>query len=176
MATINSVLGPLDTADLGFTLAHEHVLETSAGLQQVYPDFIDREGGIRKGIASLKEAYDEGLRTIVDLTTFDLGRDIRLLEQVSRESGVQIICCTGIWLDIPRAFWYATPDMMAPLFIREIEEGIEGTGLKAGIIKVANDAGGVTREGELILRAAARAQRATGVPISTHIWALDRVR
>ena len=175
MATINSVLGPLDTADLGFTLAHEHVLETSAGLQQVYPDFIDREGGIRKGIASLKEAYDEGLRTIVDLTTFDLGRDIRLLEQVSRESGVQIICCTGIWLDIPRAFWYATPDMMAPLFIREIEEGIEGTGIKAGIIKVANDAGEVTREGEIILRAAARAQRATGVPISTHTWALDRV-
>ncbi len=175
MATINSVLGPLDTADLGFTLAHEHVLETSAGLQQVYPDFIDRQGGIRKGIASLKEAYDEGLRTIVDVTTLDLGRDIRLLEQVSRESGVQIICCTGIWLDIPRAFWYATPDMIAPLFIREIEEGIEGTGIKAGIIKVANDAGGVTREGEIILRAAARAQKATGVPLSTHTWALDRV-
>jgi phosphotriesterase-related protein len=65
--------------------------------------------------------------------------------------------------------------MVAPLYIREIEEGIEGTGIKAGIIKVANDMGGVTPEGEIILRAAARAQKATGVPISTHTWAPEKV-
>ena len=46
MATVNSVLGPLDTSDLGFTLSHEHILETSAGIQQVYPEFVDREGAI----------------------------------------------------------------------------------------------------------------------------------
>ena len=44
MATINSVLGPMDTAELGFTLSHEHVLVASAGIQQIYPEFIDREG------------------------------------------------------------------------------------------------------------------------------------
>ncbi len=174
MTIINSVLGPLGTADLGFTLSHEHVLETSAGLQHVYPDFIDRDRGIRKGVEALKEAYETGLRTIVDVTTFDLGRDVKLLEQVSRESKVQIICSTGIWLDIPRAFWYATADMIAPLFIKEIEIGIEGTGIKAGIIKVATDVGGITGPGEIILRAACRAHRATGVPISTHAWALER--
>ena len=65
--------------------------------------------------------------------------------------------------------------MIAPLYIREIEEGIENTGIKAGIIKVANDMGGVTEEGEIILRAAARAQKATDVPISTHTWAPERV-
>ena len=64
---------------------------------------------------------------------------------------------------------------IAPLYIREIEEGIEGTDIKAAIIKVANDVGGVTPEGEIILRAAARAQKATGVPISTHTWAPERV-
>ena len=175
MATINSVLGPLDTADIGYTLSHEHVLVTSAGIQYVYPEFIDREGTITRGVADLKTAYDEGLRTIIDVTTIDLGRDIRLLEQVSRESGVNIICATGTWRDIPRVFWTATPDMIAPLYIREIEEGIEGTGIRAGIIKVANDVGGVTPEGEIILRAAARAQKATGVPISTHTWAPERV-
>ena len=53
--------------------------------------------------------------------------------------------------------------------------GIEGTGIKAGIIKVANDAEGVTREGEIILRAAARAARQTGVRISTHSYAPGRV-
>ena len=175
MATINSVLGPMDTADLGFTLSHEHVIVTSAGIQYVYPEFIDRAGTVERGIADLNTAYSEGLRTIIDVTTLDLGRDIRLLEQVSRESGVNIICATGTWRDIPRVFWTSTPDMIAPLYIREIEEGIENTGIKAGIIKVANDMGGVTDEGEIILRAAARAQKSTSVPISTHTWAPERV-
>ncbi len=109
------------------------------------------------------------------MTTLDLGRDIRAIEEMSRQSGIQIIACTGIWRDIPRAFWTATPDMIANLFVREIEEGIEETGIKAGIIKVANDKGGVTPEGEIILRAAARAHKRTGVPITTHTWAPERV-
>ena len=175
MAKINSVLGPLDTADLGFTLSHEHIIVTSAGIPQVFPEWIDREGTIARAVAGLKEGYGEGLRSMIDLTTIDLGRDVRMIEQVSRESGINIICATGTWRDIPRAFWDATPDMIAPLYIREIEEGIEGTGIKAGIIKVANDVGGVTPEGEIVLRAAARAQKATGVPISTHTWAPERV-
>lgn len=175
MATINSVLGPMDTADMGFTLSHEHVLVSSAGIQQIYPEFIDRDGTIARGIADLKAAHAEGLRTIVDVTTIDLGRDIRLLEAVSRGSGVNIICATGTWRDIPRVFWTATPDDIAPLYIREIQQGIEDTDIKAGVIKVANDMGGVTAEGEIILRAAARAHKATGVPISTHTWAPERV-
>ena len=175
MATINSVLGPMDTADMGFTLSHEHVLVSSAGIQQIYPEFIDRDGTIARGIADLKAAHAEGLRTIIDVTTIDLGRDIRMLEEVSRGSGVNIICATGTWRDIPRVFWTATPDDIAPLYIREIQQGIEDTGIKAGVIKVANDMGGVTPEGEIILRAAARAHKATGVPISTHTWAPERV-
>ena len=175
MAKINSVLGPLDTEQMGFTLSHEHVLETSAGIPHVYPEFVDREETIREAIAVFKTAHTEGLRTIVDVTTMDLGRDVKLLERVSQESGVNIICATGIWLDIPRAFWEVSPDIVASLFTREIQKGIEGTGIKAGIIKVANDAGGVTPAGETVLRAAARASKATGVPISTHSWALERV-
>jgi len=175
MAIVNSVLGPLDTAKMGFTLSHEHVIVNSAGIQQAYPEFLDRAGSIRKGIAALRQARSEGVRTIVDVTTMDLGLDVRLLEEVSRESGVQIICATGTWRDIPRVFWTATPDMIALLYVREIEKGIEGTGIKAGIIKVANDMGGVTPEGEIVLRGAARAQKATGVPISTHTWAPERV-
>lgn len=175
MATINSVLGEIDAADLGFTLSHEHVLVSSAGIQQIYPEFIDRAATIKRGIADLSAARAEGLRSIIDVTTIDLGRDIRLLEEVSRGSGVHIVCATGTWRDIPRVFWTATPDDIAPLYIREIQQGIEDTNIKAGIIKVANDMGGVTAEGEIILRAAARAQKATGVPISTHTWAPERV-
>ena len=175
MSFVNTVLGPLSTGSLGFTLSHEHVLVTSAGIQHVYPEFIDREGTVRRAIEDLKEAREAGIATIVDVTTLDLGRDVRLLETVSEASGVNIICATGTWLDIPRSFWNASPDEVARLYIREIEDGIEGTGVKAGIIKVANDRGGVSEAGEVILRAAARAHRATGVPISTHAWAPERV-
>ncbi len=171
MATINSVLGPLETEKLGFTLSHEHVLISSAGIQYAYPEFVNREATIGQAISDLKEAYHEGVRTIIDLSTMDLGRDIRALEQVSRGSGVQVICATGTWLDIPRVFWSADPDAIASLYEKEITYGIETTGIKAGIIKVANDRGGVTSSGEVILRAAAWAQKSTGVPISTHTYA-----
>lgn len=94
---------------------------------------------------------------------------------MSRRSGVNIVAATGIWRDIPRSLWLRSPDEVAALFVREIEVGIEGTGIKAGIIKVANDAEGVTKEGEIILRAAARAAKQTGVRISTHTFAPGRV-
>ena len=176
MATVNSVLGPIDTGELGFTLTHEHVVTSSAGIKQTYPELYgDYERFVEQAATTLTEAREGGVRTIIDLTTLDLGRDIRMLADLSRRTGVQIIAATGIWRDIPRALWSRSPDEIAPLFVREIEEGIEGTGIKAGIIKVANDAEGVTREGEIILRAAARAAKQTGVRISTHSYAPHRV-
>ena len=162
MAKIETALGPIDSSVLGRTLSHEHVIVTSAGIGQVYPEFIDRDATVEAGVAQLTEAHSEGIRTIVDVTTIDLGRDIGVLEEVSKRSGVHIVCATGSWLDIPRAFLTATPDALAELYVREIREGIEGTGIKAGIIKVANDVEGVTEGGELVLRAAARTHQATG--------------
>ena len=96
MATVNTVLGPIDTVNLGFTLSHEHVGTNAAGLRHTYPEIIDRSGMKEQAILALKEAYDEGLRTIVDVTTFDLGRDILLMQEVSQNSGVQIIAATVI--------------------------------------------------------------------------------
>jgi phosphotriesterase-related protein len=175
MPTVNTVLGPLDTSRLGFTLSHEHVGTNAAGLRHTYPEFIDRAGIIQQSTAAMKEAYAEGVRTIVDVTTIDLGRDIEMIREVSRASGVQIIAATGNHLAVPRPFAEVSPDAIAPLYIREIEEGIEGTGIKAGIIKVASDRGGVTAPQEVVLRAAARTHNHTGIPISTHTWSPDRV-
>ena len=174
MATINTATGPIDSSELGFTLSHEHVILTSAGIPQVFPDFVDRDGTIERAVRDLKAAHDAGVRTIIDVTTMDLGRDVELLATVSRESGVNIICATGIWIDIPRLFWTANVDSVAKLFVREIRDGMEATGIKPGVIKVATNVGGVTPEGEKILRAAARASLETGIPISTHTFAPER--
>jgi len=176
MPTVNSVLGPLNTEDLGFTLTHEHLFTASAGIQQTYPElFGDFQKLTEQTVLTLNEAREGGVRTIVDLSTLDLGRNVRFLAEMSTRTGVQIICATGIWRDIPRALWLRSADEIAALFVREIKVGIEGTGIKAGIIKVANDAEGVTKEGEVILRAACRAATQTGVRISTHSFAPGRV-
>ncbi len=175
MAAVNTVLGPVDTADFGFVLSHEHVATNAAGLRHTYPGFIDRSGIVEQSVAALKEARDEGLRTIIDVSTFDLGRDVALMAEVSRASGVQIVAATGNHLAVPRPFGDVSPDVIAPFYAKEIEEGIEGTGIKAGIIKVASDRGGITPPQEVVLRAAARAHKMTGTPISTHTWSPDRV-
>jgi phosphotriesterase-related protein len=160
---------------MGFTLSHEHVGTNAAGLRHTYPEIIDRAGIIEQSVAALQEARDEGLRTIIDVSTFDLGRDIGMIQEVSRASGVQMIAATGNHLAVPRPFSELSPDVIAPLYVREIEDGIEDTGIKAGVIKVASDRGGVTEPQEIVLRAAARAHNQTGIPISTHTWSPDRV-
>jgi len=175
MAQVQTATGPVDAGQLGFTLAHEHLLVGSAGVFQGYPFLFDMKATRAQLIKELREARTGGVETIIDLTTLDLGRDVELAAEASRESGVHVVVCTGLWLDVPRAFWGRDPDFLARMFIHEIEEGIGGTGIKAAVIKVANDIGGVTEQGELVLRGASRACNATGVPISTHQWATEEV-
>ena len=95
MPTVNTVLGPVETAELGFTLSHEHVGTNAAGLRHTYPEFLDREGLLEQAVAAMREAYQAGVRTMVEMSTFDLGRDIGLIQEVSRRSGVQLIAVTG---------------------------------------------------------------------------------
>ena len=173
--SVETVLGSISTSELGFTLSHEHVVVSSAGIPHIYPEFIARDNTIKESISILKKAKSNGIDTIIDVTTIDLGRDIHLLKHVSKESGINIVCATGTWRDIPRAFWAASIDSIKSLYVKEIKQGIENTQMKAGIIKVANDSEGITQEGEIILRAAARAHMETGAPISTHTWAPKKI-
>jgi phosphotriesterase-related protein len=180
MPTVNTILGPVDVNSLGFTLTHEHVRESSAGVPQTYPELFDHEDDVARGVARLNEAAAEGVGTIVNVTTLDLGRDMRLLQEVAERVELNIVPATGLWRDIPRHIGLgSTVDQLAKAFIREIEVGIEGTGIKAGVIKVATDVEQITEEGltrpnDLVLRAAARACNETGVPICTHTAALAK--
>ena len=175
MSTINTVLGPMETEELGFTLSHEHLATNAAGILKTFPELVDRPGIIEQAKDTLKEAYEEGLRTIIDVSTIDLGRDVEMMKEVSQSTGVNIVAATGNHLAVPRPFIDLKPEVIADLYVREIEVGIEGTGVKAGIIKVASDEGGVTPAQEIVLRAAGQASIRTGVPISTHTWSPDRV-
>lgn len=171
MPTVETVLGRIDAESLGFTLSHEHVLVAMGEDNHHYPWMFDWERTKANIIRELREAKLGGLDTIIDLTTPDLGRDVEFVRDVASVTGVNIVVATGIWRDVPRSFWERSLDRIADIFVREIELGIGETGIKAGVIKVANDAEGVTPEGERVLRGAARALKRTGCPISTHHWA-----
>ncbi len=182
MAKLNSALGPLDIADMGFTLTHEHISGSSAGFQLTYPEIVNTETVMELAVQDLTRAHQHGVTTIIDCSTYDIGRDVRLIEAVSRRSGIQVVCATGSHLYVPQTFYESMFPWMKPmpvddvaaLWIREVEEGIEGTGIKAGIIKIAtNDP--IRPAEEHMLRAGARTHLRTGVPITTHTPILSRV-
>src|SRR4029453_1200272 len=148
--------------------SHQHTAGGSTGIWEGWPELLGgRTRFITAAVDQLKRAKDEGVDTIIDCTTIDLGRDIRLTQEISRRSGMQVIASTGHWLDPSNSMRARTVEELSEFFIREIITGIEGTDIKAGIIKVANGAM-IDPFGEKVLRAAARASKATGLPITTH--------
>ncbi len=175
MAIVQTATGPVDEDRLGFTLSHEHIIVGSAGVRETYPFLFDIPRTRERVIGELSEAKAGGVDTIIDATPMDLSRDVDFVADVSRASGVQVVVATGLWRDIPRFFWERDPDFTADVFIHEIKEGMGPKRIKAGVIKVANDQEGVTPQAELVLRAAARACKVTGVPITTHQWAPAQV-
>ncbi len=174
MANVNTVLGPIDSADLGFTLPHEHLIDSSAGIRISYGELELRDRALDMALEDFGRAKAGGVDTVVEVSPMDLGRDVALMREVSQETGVNFVCCTGCWLDIPRSFWWRDKEFIADLWVREIEEGIDGTGIKAGIIKVATS-DPITEHEELMLRASARTHLRTGVPITTHTPPMSRV-
>ena len=165
--SVQTVVGPIDASKLGFTLTHEHVVPADYEASGSRKTFSSRVISVADAIDKLKAARDAGINTVVDLSPSEAGRDVRFVEEVSRRSGMQIVVCTGQRL-FPPELSERTTDELTEFFTREINHGIDNTGIKAGVIKAASNSEGVTANEERVLRAAARACRATGVPIETH--------
>ncbi|MEU6230413.1 phosphotriesterase-related protein [Streptomyces sp. NPDC047042] len=168
MTSIQSVAGPIETGELGFVLMHEHILMRDHNVVVNYPHLFDRRKELDEAVQKLRDLKEQGVNTIVDLTTVDTGRDIRFIEDATRESGMQVIAATGMWWQPPAFFATRSVDVLLDCFLTDIREGIAGTSVKAGIIKVATHTEGVTPPIEMALRAGSRAHRQTGIPISTH--------
>lgn len=185
MAQVQTVRGPIDSSQLGATLMHEHVFVLDTEILQNYPeDWGVEEQRIADAVKRLNELKARGVDTIVDLTVIGLGRYIPRIQQIAQQTKINIIVATGIYTynDAPHYFHFrgpgtvlGGPELMVEMFVRDINEGIADTGVKAGILKCATDEPGVTRDVERILRATAQAHRKTGVPISTHTHARRRV-
>jgi phosphotriesterase-related protein len=185
---VQTVRGPVDTAALGQVLMHEHVFVLSADVQQNYPEeWGSEEARVAGAVQKLTELAATGVRTIVDPTVIGLGRYIPRIQRIAEQVDLNIVVATGCYTydDVPFFFHYRgpalnaavgaeVPDPMVDLFVGDIEDGITGTGVRAGVLKCAIDAQGMTAGVERVMRAVAKAHRRTGVPITVHTHPTSR--
>ncbi len=175
--TVNTVLGPISPAEMGLTLPHEHLCFGYPGWEgdaTVAP--LDPEALIDNGAAIFEGLKGLGLGTYVDATTNDCGRQPEILREVSRKTGVHIVCSTGYYYEEEGApvYWKFRATLgdisgeLHELFLKEVNEGIRDTGIRAGVIKVGSSKGEITEYEKLLFTTAAKVQAETGVPIITH--------
>jgi phosphotriesterase-related protein len=180
-ATIASVLGPIPFAQLGVTLPHEHPAAAwdwrLAQGPSAPPDNLTDAQRQEQRVALLgfwgmlgAELKRNGARTIVDARTEHSGRDVGLLQEIARRSELNILCSTGYYIEStrPREFLSRGVEAAQAYMVRELTEGISSTGARAAVIKVAVGGRAGNASDDLLLRAAARAQKETGAPITTH--------
>jgi len=167
---VNTVLGQIDVNEMGLTLMHEHIVNIEWNFAHAFPGFYDRESVVKMFCEEMESLKPYGLTTFVDPTPITLGRDVELLRQCSERAGINIIACTGIyWQEAPFFHMGVDAEVLADLMIGEIEHGMEGTDVKPGFIKCASQLyPGETESNKSMLRAAAMASKATGLPIYTH--------
>ncbi|MCV7315574.1 phosphotriesterase [Mycolicibacillus parakoreensis] len=180
MTAVDTVRGPVDSADLGPTLMHEHVFILGTEIRANYPDFPspwDEEARIADAVAKLTACRARGVETIVDPTVIGLGRYLPRIQRVNDQVAINIVAATGIYTynDVPFQFHYLgpgnvvdMPEPMVELFVRDIREGIADTGVKAAFLKCAIEVPGLTPGVERVMRAVGQAHVATGAPITVH--------
>lgn len=175
---VNTVLGPVAPEDLGVTLMHEHILYGYPGWegdQTVAP--FDRAAIVTNAVTILKALRENfQVKTYVDATPNDGGRRVDVLREVSEKSGVQIVCATGYYYEGEGSptYWKFRATLgdireeLYELFMKETTVGIQGTGIKAGVLKVGSSQGVITDYEKLLFEAVARVQKEAGVPIISH--------
>jgi hypothetical protein len=163
---VETATGPVSTSDLGFTLMHEHIFVLSEGVGANFPSVWDEEAKKKEAIEVLRRLKDRGVSTLLDPTVLGSGRNVPLVQQVARESGLQVIVATGLYTydELPHYFKTRTVEHMADLFVQDITEGVQGTSVRAAVLKCATDHPGVTPSVEKVLRAVAKAHRRTACP------------
>jgi len=166
------VAGPIDADDLGVTLTHEHLSVDWPSAVGAEPVPAPEEPIVAKICERLDRAAAGGVGTFVDVGGC-FGPSPELLRAVAARTEVRIVASTGyLALDMgPLPHWVyppASPETIAARMIDDARLGIDGSGIRPGIIKVGSSANAISAVEERIFRAAVLAQQETGLPITTH--------
>lgn len=170
---VMTVSGPISPGRLGSTLPHEHVLVDIIGADLISRDRYDADDVYGTALPFLQKVYELGCRGFVECTPAYLGRDPRLLQRLSKSTGLHILTNTGYYgaakdRYVPRHAYDETAAQLADRWVREWTDGIEGTGIRPGFIKSGVDAGPLSSVDRKLIQAAARTHARTGLTIASH--------
>lgn len=180
-----TVTGPIRPDELGRTLIHEHVVVDFIGAASTSPERYDHEWAFQTALPHFQKLYDRGVKSFVECTPRYIGRDAALLQRLSRASGVQIITNTGWYAAVDHKFLppeaeTESAEQIATRWMDEWHDGIEGTGIRPGFLKLGTGNGALPPVDAKLVRAAARVHRETGLTIAIHTGngaaALDELR
>ncbi len=152
---------------------HEHVLVDFIGADKVSPTRYDPDEVFTAVLPHLRQVRELGCATLVECTPAYLGRDPRLLKRLSEASGIHILSNTGYYgaakdKHLPAHAFTETAEQLAARWIREAEQGIDGTSIKPAFMKIGVDEGSLSDIDAKLVRAAALTHRQTGLPIASH--------
>lgn len=171
---VMTVNGPIAASELGLSLIHEHFLVDFIGADKISSDRWDKEKVITKVRPFIDEVMALGVKSIFDCTPAFLGRDGVLLKKLSDLTGIQIITNTGYYGAIGNKYlpsWALTEsaEQFAARWIDEYRNGIDGTSVKPGFIKISVDAANPLSDvHQKLVRAAAITHLETGLTICSH--------
>lgn len=170
MRLFKTLLGDISESDLGVTLAHEHICCFSEyAYQMAGKDYLDKDALADTATVYLKELKKKyGLATFVDCTPINIGRDVELLKRISEQSEINIICSTGFYYTDEPVLYNTSAEQLCKYMVTD------AYAVNAGIIKCAVENEAITRFGEKLLRACAKAHLCLGLPIVLHSNANNR--
>ncbi|MBI2935805.1 MAG: hypothetical protein HYY31_03220 [Chloroflexi bacterium] len=179
MATAKTVLGEVPASRLGRTLCHEHLLLTWPGAKYDRPHEYNVEALVGQVVENASKAIkDHNIKTLIDVSPWQLGRDVELQQLAARQLGINVVCATGFYRQEAGMadYWlYQELDAFEEFMLRELTEGVGPQKVKCGVIKIAwgmgmsFSTGGDPLPGEeKATRAAGRASKKTGAPIVCH--------
>jgi phosphotriesterase-related protein len=171
--SINTVFGKIDASELGATLIHEHVLVDFIGADKISPDRWKHDEVIKKVLPYLLEVKSKGIQTVVECTPALIGRDVLLLQKLSKQSGLNILTNTGYYgasnnKYLPSWAFTETAGQLANRWVTEFEKGIDGTDIKPGFIKTGVNDGTLSELHQKLVKAAALTHLKTGLTICSH--------
>jgi phosphotriesterase-related protein len=167
---IHTVKGPVESESLGLILPHEHLFTDLRGPHVSDYARADPLTVVRVVRPYLEEAHAASVTALVECSTVGVGRNIDVLCKLAEATPIHIIAPTGVYREayIPDSLREFLEQDLSDLWIHELTEGIDGTSVQAGFIKLAMSDDGPTALEIRNLRAAARASQETGAVIASH--------
>jgi phosphotriesterase-related protein len=164
---------------------HEHIFNLTAEIQIAHPGFNgwDPDVKIPEAQETLRAVKEAGIDTFVELSPIGLGRSLELIRRAAEGSGLNIVLATGLYTYdvLPRPWHFIGPgtlldgeEPLDSLMRADLDEGIEGSGVRPGILKCAIDAAGLTEHVERVVRSVCRIHNERGTAVCIHTNAPEK--